>query len=169
MKNGNVCSKRGDISIIIISFTTIAITMLLLLFAVSIINVNTYCLVYNYKMDLYNLNRNAIITVNKVEGKYGIYEYNKEKYLNTFKELLQKTYGLNENLKNGNKGIKEIKILEYDILYTSQRDNITKKNVKNDTIHVVTSIEYTPIIFNSIFPNNCIFTIHNDISIKMYE
>ncbi len=169
MMCGSITNRRGGVSIFIISITTMLVIMIILLFAVCVLNINTYSIVYNYKIDLYNLNRNAIMSVNKVEGKYGIYKYDKEKYLYNFKKLLQKSYGLNDELKNGNRFIKEIKILEYDVLYKSQIDSVSNKLVENDIVHVVTSIEYNPIIFKSLFPNNCVFTLHNDISIRMYE
>lgn len=155
-------------SIVLIAIMVSFILVLLLLFAICIMYINVYSIVYNYKMDLYNLNRSAILSVNKVEGKFGIYEYDKSKYMQQLVTLLRKTYNLDENLCNGSRGIEKIKILEYDIYRAGQVDNITNKIISNDVIHILTSIRYNPIIFKSLFPNDCTFKVHNDISIKMY-
>lgn len=169
MKFGKTHKKGGDISIFLIAITVTFVTIFVLLFSICVMYINMYSIVYNYKMDLYNLNRSAIVSVNKVEGKYGIYNYDKNVYFQQFKELLKKTYGLNDNLQNSDKFIEKIEILEYDIYTKGSFDNVTHKVVQEDIIHVLTTITYQPIIFKSIFENNCTFTIHNDISIKMYD
>lgn len=120
-------------------------------------------------MDLYNLNRSAIVSVNKVEGKYGIYQYDRKKYMQQFKELLKKTYNLNDNLQNGDKFIEEIRIIEYEVYNKGDVDTVTNKAIPNDMIHVLTSITYQPIVFRKIFANDCTFMVHNDISIEMYD
>lgn len=169
MKFGKKYSKSGEISVVIIALTVLFILVFLMVFGVCITYINMYSIVYNYKMDLYNLNKSAIMSVNKVEGKFGIYEYNKDRYEEKFLELLKIAYNLNEELKNGNRYIQEVKILEYNIYKSGDVDSCTNKKINEDTIHVVTSITYNPIIFKKLFPNNCTFTIHNDISIKIYE
>ena len=82
MKSGKLYRKSGTISIVIIALSGLFVIVLLVMFAVCIMYINMYSIVYNYKMDLYNLNRSAIISINKAEGKFGIYEYEKQKYQN---------------------------------------------------------------------------------------
>ncbi len=161
--------KKGDMSVYVITLTAIFIIFILIAFSICVLFVNIYSVVYDYKMDLYNLNKSAVISVNKVKGSYGIYEYDKNEYLEKFKEMLIKSYNLDINLKNGSKFIKQIEILEYEIYKNGQTDSITKKHIQNDTIHVVTNITFEPILFKFIFPNNCTFKLHNDISIKLYN
>ena len=169
MKYGRNIRRSGNISIIIIVIMVIFIFMLLILFSICIIYINVYSIVYNYKMDLYNLNRSAIISVNKVEGKLGVYEYDKNKYINQFILLLKKTYNLDNNLSDGSRNIDKIEILEYEIYHLGDVDNVTNKVLKNDVVHVLTKITYKPIIFKNLFPDNCTYIVHNDISIKTYE
>ena len=169
MKSGKLYRKSGTISIVIIALSGLFVIVLLVMFAVCIMYINMYSIVYNYKMDLYNLNRSAIISINKSEGKFGIYEYNKQEYQNLFLELLKKTYNLNDELKNGDRYIEKVEILEYEIYTSGNIDSVTGKRINSDIIHVVTSITYNPIIFKSLFPDNCTFVVHNDISIKRYD
>lgn len=151
---GKIYKRQGAVSIVILAITMLFLVMFILLIAILITYINTYVIVYNYKIDLYNLNRSAIISVNKLEGKYGIYNYDANVYLNKFKELLILTYNLDGDLKNGSRYIQEVDIIEYEI--------------KNNEIYVYTSIKYIPIIFRLFFSNGCTFYVKNNISIKTY-
>ncbi|MBE5821668.1 MAG: hypothetical protein E7311_03645 [Clostridiales bacterium] len=161
--------KKGDVSIYIIMIVIVFMIILLLFFSATVLLINVYIVVYDYKLNLYNLNKNAIMSVNNLKGSYGIYEYDKNEYLSEFKKALIKQYQLNESLENGNKNISKIEILEYEIYEKNDIDSITSKEINNNTIHVVTNIKYRPIIFSFLFKKGIIFKVHNDISIKEYS
>lgn len=158
--------RRGDISIYIIMIVIISIIILVVFFGSIILLINVYIVVYDYKINLYNLNKNAVMSVNNIKGSYGIYEYDKAQYLQEFKKSLIKQYVVDEELKNGKKNILKIDILEYEIYKKDDIDSITNKSMKNNTIHVITNIKYKPIIFSFLFKEGITFKVHNDISIK---
>ncbi len=160
-------NKKGYLSAYILIITILFILILIILFSSLILFTNVYSVVYNYKIDLYNLNMNSIVTINKNKGSYGVYNYNKEEYLKLFKEDLKKTYNLNDNLENGNKFINKIEIVEYEIYKKGMKDSITGKQINDDTIHVVSNITFNPIVFKFIFKEGCKFKVHNDIKIKL--
>lgn len=160
-------NKKGYLSVYILTITFTFILIFIILFSGLMFFTNIYSVVYNYKIDLYNLNMKAIITANKNLGSYGIYNYNKEEYIKLFKEDLKNTYNLNDNLENGNKFITKIEILEYEIYKNGAKDSITNKKIEYDTIHMVSNINFNPIVFKFIFKDGCKFKVHNDIKIKL--
>lgn len=161
--------KKGDISIYIVMITIIFIILIIIFFSAIILLINVYVIVYDYKLNLYNLNRSAIMSVNSIKGSYEIYEYDKNEYLETFRKLLIKQYNLNQDLQHGKKNILKIEIIEYEIYEKGDIDTITNKKINNNTIHVVTNIRYKPIILYFLFENEINFKVHNDISIKEYQ
>lgn len=160
-------NKKGYLSAYILIITIVFILIIIILFSSLMFFTNIYSVVYNYKIDLYNLNIKSIITINKNKGSYGDYIYNKEEYLKLFKDDLKKIYNLNDSLENGNKFITKIDIIEYEIYKKGVKDSITGKEINDDTIHVVSNITFNPIVFKFIFREGCKFKVHNDIKIKL--
>lgn len=160
-------NKRGYLSTYLLIMVTVIVIIVLLLFGSLIFFSNIYSIVYDYKLDLYNLTRKAVVTVNKEKGSYGVYEYNEEEYIKLLKQDLQKIYNLNVNLENGKKYITKIDILEYKIYKKGSIDSVTKKSISEDTIHIVTNIRFNPIVFKFLFNDGCKFKVHNDIKIEL--
>lgn len=160
MKNQN-----GNMLTISMIFIAIIIAIFMFIMAMFMSNVNG--IIYGVKIDMYTINKSAIIAVNKNQANIDNFTYNKNEYKKFFKESLIKNYNLNEELENRNGLIKKIIINEYEIYKKGQKDNFTQKICDNITIHTTITVKIKPIILEKVFQNIFTFKIHEDVNLNM--
>lgn len=160
----NIKKENGEILSISMIFIGITITIFMFLLAIFMSHVNS--VLYNFKVDMYSLNRSAIISINKYETSIDDFSYNKEAYKNEFIKGLKKNYDLDENLENTSKLISKIEIIDYEIYEDNAKDTYTNKKCTGRVIHTVMKIKVKPIILKSVLENIFTFTIHEDVSLN---
>lgn len=160
-------NKSGMIITISTVFIAIAIVIFVLIITIFVSHINS--VLYNFKIEMYSLNRSAIIAVNKNKANIDNFSYDKNTYEKEFIELLKNNYELDDELKNENKLISKIEIVEYKVLEAKSKDTYTGKNLQTRTIHTVLKVKIKPIILRSILEEIFIFTIHEDVALNMLE
>lgn len=156
--------ENGEILTISILVIAIAITIFIFVLAIFMSHVNT--VLYNFKIDMYTLNKSAIISINKGTTSIDDFLYNKSVYKNEFIEGLKRNYDLDENLENKDKLISKVEIIEYDILGDQKRDSYTGKRNNGRTLHSVIQLRIKPIILSDYFEEIFSFTIHEDVALN---
>ena len=156
--------NRGEILTISLVFVGIALTILIFVFAIFMSHVNA--ILYNLKLDMYSLNRSAIIAVNKYHTSIDAFSYDKEVYKQEFIEGLKSNYDLNNNLENENKLISKIEVLEYEIYSSVKKDSYTNKRSDGRVLHTVLKVKISPIILKKYFEDIFVFTIHEDVALN---
>lgn len=154
-------NNSGEVITASVIFLAIAIVICLLVITVFVAHINS--ILYNFKLEMYSLNRSAIIAVNKNKANVDNFSYNAQVYEKEFVNLLKSNYELDDNLKNKNKLISGIEIIEYKIYNARSKDSFSKKNLQDRTIHVVLRVKIKPIILKKLFENIFVFTIHEDV------
>ena len=122
-----------------------------------------YPILYNLKIDMYSLNKSAVISVNKYKTSIDDFSYNSKVYKNEFINGLKANYDLNDELENKDKLINKIEVIEYTIYEANKKDSYTKKRVDDRVIHTVLKVRITPIILKSFLEDIFVFTIHEDV------
>ena len=157
-------NNSGEVITASVIFLAIAIVICLLVITVFVAHINS--ILYNFKLEMYSLNRSAIIAVNKNKANVDNFSYNAQVYEKEFVNLLKSNYELDDNLKNKNKLISGIEIIEYKIYNARSKDSFSKKNLQDRTIHVVLRVKIKPIILKKLFDNIFVFTIHEDVALN---
>lgn len=157
-------NNSGEVITASVIFLAIAIVICLLVITVFVAHINS--ILYNFKLEMYSLNRSAIIAVNKNKANVDNFSYNAQVYEKEFVNLLKSNYELDDNLKNKNKLISGIEIIEYKIYNVRSKDSFSKKNLQDRTIHVVLRVKIKPIILKKLFENIFVFTIHEDVALN---
>ena len=157
--------KRGNVLIIAVIFIAICIVVILFIATIFMSHVNS--ILYNFKLEMYSINKSAIIAVNKTNTSIDDFSYNKKVYKEYFLENLKKSYKLDNDLRNINNLITEIDLLEYDIYEVGEKDKYSKKICNNRVIHSVIKVKIKPIIMKEIFEDIFTFTIHEDVNLNM--
>lgn len=149
--------KKGNVFI----YSTFFITCILVIFLVTIFifisEVNS--LLYNIKLDMYAINKSAIISVNKGITSREYFSYDDETYKECFIKMLKANYKLNDNLENENGIVQRVKILKYNI-YSSNTGT---------TIQSTIEVKVRPIVFHKILENVFVFEIHESTALNMLE
>ncbi len=156
--------NSGEILTASVVFFAIAIIICMLVITIFVSHINS--VLYNFKLEMYSLNRSAIIAVNKTKTSVDNFSYNIATYKNEFVKLLKSNYELDENLENENKLISGINIVEYKIYNARSKDSFSKKNLQDRTIHMVLEVKIKPIILKSLLENIFVFTIHEDVALN---
>lgn len=159
--------EKGNALIISGIFIVIAFSIFVFLIAIFMGHINS--LLYSIKIDMYSINRAAIIAINKNKGNIDVLNYDKKSYKSYFEDSLRANYDLNKDFINEQKMISKIKILEYDIIPNGKIDNFTKERVDNTVIHTVVQIKVKPIIMAKIFEDVLTFNIHEDVNLNMLK
>lgn len=159
--------KKGNVLIIAVIF--IAICMMIILFISVIFMSHVNSLLYNLKLEMYSINKAAIIAVNKVRTSIDDFSYNARDYKNHFQDLLRKSYDLNNEFENKDKMIESIKILEYEIYEIGEKDSYTGVNVDDRVIHTVLEIKVKPIIMKKVFEKIFVFKLHEDVNLNLLK
>ena len=160
-------NNSGMVVTISMVFMAIAIIIFVLIITIFISHINS--VLYNLKIEMYSLNRSAIIAVNKNKANIDNFAYDSQTYEKEFIKLLKSNYELDDDLKNENKLINKIKIIEYKIYEARAKDSYTGQNLQTRTIHSVLEVKIKPVILKNILENMFIFTIHEDVALNMLE
>lgn len=154
-------NKKGNIMLVSILFIMAILIIFVFIMSVFIGQVNN--MIYRIKTEMYMINRDGIIAVNKNIANQGKISYSEKEYKKQFVKSLQKNYNLDENLESNTGLIEKIRIKEYKILKENQRDTFTKKKVEDVTLHTVIELEVKPIIMPGILDEVFIFDVHEDV------
>lgn len=157
--------KKGNILIISVMFITICIVIILFVMAIFMCHVNS--ILYNFKLEMYSINKSAIIAVNKNQTSMDDFSYNKKSYMEYFENVLKESYGLNDDFRNEDKLITEINIQEYEIYEKGNRDSFTRNICTSRVIHTVIEVKIRPIIMKQLFENIFVFDIHEDVNLNL--
>jgi hypothetical protein len=160
-------NEKGNALIVSGIFLVIFLTIFIFLIAIFLGHVNS--LLYSIKVDMFSINRSAIIAVNKNKGNIDILSYDKKDYKKFFEENLKVNYNLNDKFSNKEKLISEILIIDYDIISKGKKDNFTKKKVGNTVIHTVMQVKIKPIIFADMLDDVLTFKIHEDVNLNLLK
>lgn len=157
-------NQKGDVLTISLIFVAIALVIFTFIIAVFMSHINN--VLYNLKLDMYSMNRSAIIAVNKYSTSIDKFSYNVGAYKEEFIKFLKNNYELDENLSNDKKLITSIKIEEYTIYEKSKKDAYTGKRCDNRTIHTVLKVKIRPIILKNFLEDIFVFTVHEDVALN---
>ena len=160
----NKSNNRGEILTISLIFMGIALTIIIFVFAIFMSHINT--ILYNLKIDMYSLNRSAIIAVNKYHTSIDAFSYDEKVYEEEFIKGLKANYDLNDNLENENKLISKIDVVEYEIYSSGKKDSYTNKRVNDRVLHTILKVKISPIILKDYLEDIFIFTIHEDVALN---
>ena len=97
-KNSN---ENGEIITISLIFVGIIVAIGMFVLAIFMSHINT--ILYNLKIDMYSLNKSAVISVNKYKTSIDDFSYNSKVYKNEFINGLKANYDLNDELENKDK------------------------------------------------------------------
>lgn len=157
-------NQKGNIITISLIFVAIVITIFTFVIAVFMSHINN--ILYNLKLDMYSMNKSAIVAVNKYRTSMDEFSYSKVAYEKEFLKLLKSNYELNEDLENDKKLITAITIEEYNIYDKNQKDSFTKEKCNGRTIHTVLKVKIKPIILSELLEEIFVFTIHEDVALN---
>ncbi len=161
-------TNKGNSFIIGIIF--VALIIIVLFFVCAVFVGETNSLLYNIKLDMYSINKSAIISVNKgATSRSRIIDYDKKEYLNYFKEMIKKNYNLDDNLSNLNGLVQKVDIVDYEVYRKGKKDRYTNNRVDNTTIHSVIKVSIKPVIFEDLLKDRFVFDIHEDVSMNLVE
>lgn len=154
-------NKRGNVLLISVLF--IAAVLIIFVFIISIFISQVNSTLYRIKTEMYSMNRNGIIAVNKNIANTGDLSYSEKEYKKYFINSLKENYNLDENLENDDGLVEKIEIKEYELLNKNSKDSYTKERLDNIALHTVLEIEIKPIIMKEFLDEVFIFDIHEDV------
>lgn len=157
--------KKGNI--LIISLIFIAICIIIILFIATIFMNHVNSILYSIKLEMYSINKAAIISVNKNEASIDNFKHNKKVYKEYFENGIKKSFDLNDNFENKEKLIESIKVVQYDIFEKGKKDSYTKEKCDDRILHTVISAKIKPIIMRNFFEKIFTFEIHEDVNLNM--
>ena len=140
--------------------------MVILLFAIAVFVSHLNSLLYTIKVDMFVINRSAILALNRDAEKSNIDSIDRTAYYNYFKKVLQYNYSLDSDLTSGNKFIEKIDILQYEYYTNNVVDNVSGKSITEPTIHTEIGVKITPIVFRDIFADLFYIKIHQDVKVN---
>lgn len=159
--------KKGNI--FIFSVFIIAAILVIFFFILLIFMSETNALLYNIKLDMYSINKSAILAVNKGITSREKFSYEEEEYRNYFEKMLKANYKLNENLENKEGAIQKVEVLQYSIEKEGKKDSYTKQKLKDNTIHSVIQVKVKPILNFAVLEKLFVFEIHEDVILNVLE
>lgn len=162
-----ISKNQGNVLTIALIF--IAIAMIIFLFVIAVFMSHINNILYNIKLDMYSMNRSAILAVNKNRANIDDFSYDKKDYEKEFVKLLKRNYELDDHLMNEKKLIKGIIIEEYEIYEAKQKDGYTGEVLNNRVIHTVLKVKIKPIILKSFLEKIFVFDVHEDVNLNMWN
>ena len=161
-------TNKGNSFIIGVIFVALIIIILFFICAVFVGETNS--ILYNIKLDMYSINKSAIISVNKgITSRQKDISYNKSDYLSYFKEMIKKNYNLDDNLSNPGGLIQKVDIVDYEIYKKGKRDKYTDEKHNDVAIHSVIKVRIKPVLFEEALKDKFVFDIHEDVSLNKVE
>lgn len=160
-------NKNGNVLIFSTFFVAGILVIFLFIMLIFVSEVNS--LLYNIKLDMYSINKSAIISVNKGITSRKKFSYDEITYKNYFEKMLIANYSLNKNLENSDGIVQRVKIIQYDIYNSGTKDRYTNNKVNNTTIHSVIEVKIKPIILENLLAELFTFEIHEDVALNMVE
>ena len=157
-------TKKGNAFIISIFFVAIIICIFAFIMAVFVGETNS--LLHNIKLDMYSINKSAIVSVNKGVTSREEFNYDKKDLQKYFEELLKANYNLNDDFKNEDGLVREIEIIQYDILKKGKRDEYSNERLNNNTIHAVIRVRVRPVFMENDLKDVFTFYIHEDVALN---
>ena len=158
--------KRGNI--LIFSTFLVAIVVVIFLFILMIFISETNSLLYNIKLDMYSINKSAVISVNKGITSREKFSYDEKTYEDYFVKMLKVNYNLDDNLQSKDGLVEAVKIIEYDIYMSGEKDTYINNKVDDITIHSVIEVKIKPIILSKLLENVFVFEIHEDVVLNTF-
>lgn len=158
-------NNKGNIIMIGTIFVALALVVFTFIIAIFMSHINS--VLYSIKLDMYSMNKSAIIAVNKNITNIDNFSYSKEAYKEEFLKLLKSNYELNDNFSNDKKLITHIDVEEYEIYKKNKKDAFTRKRTNNRVIHTVLKVKVRPIILKEFLENIFVFTVHEDVNLNM--
>lgn len=159
-------NNKNSGNILCVAMIFIAIAVVIFTFIIAVFRCHVNNVLYNVKLDMYSMNRSAIIAVNKYNTSIDKFSYNAEAYKKEFIKLLKENYELDNNFKNDKKLISSIIVKEYDIYENREKDSFTGNRSDGRTIHTVMEVKIKPIILKNTLENIFVFTIHEDVALN---
>lgn len=156
--------KQGNVIVVAMIFVAICIVIILFIATVFMSHVNS--VLYNVKLEMYSINKSAVLAVNKVNASMDKFSYNSKEYKKYFEEGLKQSFDLNERFENKDKLIEAVKVMEYSIIEKGGRDTFTRETCDDRVIHTVTEVKIKPIIMRSFFEKIFTFKIHEDVNLN---
>ena len=156
-------NKGNTFLISILLFATIIIVFL---FICAVYFGITNSMIYNIKLNMYSLNRAALISVNKgVTSRHG-FDYNAKKLRESFENLIKVNYNLDDNLESKNGLVQKVEIVEYAILEPGRYDSVTRKKCQDNVIHSIIKVQIKPLILQDQFKETYTYEIHEDVALN---
>lgn len=157
-------NHKGNSFIISIFIIAIVITIFILVVAIYFGIMNST--IYNIKLDMYSVNKSAILAVNKgITSRKG-FSYDIKDYRKYFENQLKTTYNLNDNLENKDGLVQKIEIIEYSILEKGKKDKVTNKKCDGNVIHTHIRVKLKPLILAELIEDSLNFDIHEDVTLN---
>jgi len=158
MKNGNI---------LIISMIFVAVCIVIILFIATIFMSHVNAVLYHLKIEMYSINKSAILAVNKNRTSIDDFSYHQKDYKKYFENALKESFHLNDEFKNEENLIESIKIIDYEIIERGARDRFTKQKCNSRVIHTVIEAKIKPIIMRHVFEKIFTFEIHEDVNLNL--
>ena len=160
-------NRKGNL--FIFSIFIIAAILVIFFFILLIFMSETNALLYNMKLDMYSINKSAILSVNKGITSRENFSYDEKDYREYFEKMLKANYRLNEELENKDGIIQKVKVLQYSIEKKGKKDKYTKQKLKDNIIHSVIQVKVKPALNLAALKNLFIFEIHEDVILNVLE
>jgi hypothetical protein len=160
-------NQKGNALVISGIFVTLALAIFVFIISIFFSHVNS--ILYRVKIDMFHINKSAILAINKNRGNIDVQSYDKKEYKKYFVEALKNNYELDNNLSNKNKLITKIELVEYEIIQSGKKDSFTKKKVNDTVIHTVVKVKISPIILAEQLEDIFIFVIHDDVKLNLLK
>lgn len=157
-------NNNGEI--LTISLIFIGLIMIIFVFSMAIFMSHVNTILYNLKLDMYSLNRSAIIAVNKYKTSVDDFSYDIQTYKSEFIKGLKENYELDKELENEEKLITKVEVIEYTIYEENQKDSYTKNRTDSRVLHTVLKVRIRPIILRDLLESIFVFTIHEDVTLN---
>jgi hypothetical protein len=154
-------SNSGNAFIIALIFTAVILSIFIFIIAIFMSEVGS--LLHSIKLDMYSINKSAVIAVNKYQTSLGYFSYSKKDFRENLKSMLMKNYNLDNNLCNKDGIIQQVSIIDCNICKKRTNDPYTKERLKNMTIHSLIKVKVKPIILEEQLSDLFTFYVHEDV------
>ncbi len=158
-------NKKGNIFLFSSFLVTAVLTAFFFIMVIFISETNS--LLYNIKLDMYAINKSAVMSVNKGITSRERFSYDKKTYQKYFEKMLKVNYQLEDDMSNVNALVQRVRVLEYEIYEKGDKDDYTKIKVKDTTIHSVIEVKIRPIFLENVLADLFTFKIHEDVVLNV--